>query len=106
MTINTFKNKYLQWYPSLVEDDLMVGRADQAANPNVVYDMRVSHIVNLLDLSQLKVFSHISYLLVPLAESEDQELLSVLPRSVTVLVDGEVCSVYCRGGSRCCSCCS
>ncbi|XP_037068202.1 probable rhodanese domain-containing dual specificity protein phosphatase [Pollicipes pollicipes] len=87
LTINTFKNKYLQWYPSLVEDDLMLGRADQATNPNVVYDMRISHIVNLLDMSQLKVFSHVSYLLVPLGDSEDQELLSVLPRIFKFITD-------------------
>jgi len=79
LTINTFKNKYLQWYPSLVTDELVLGRADQAANPNVVYDMGVSHIVSLLN-GQTKVFNHVTYLLVPLEDSEEQELLAVLPR--------------------------
>ncbi|XP_043213196.1 uncharacterized protein LOC122377326, partial [Amphibalanus amphitrite] len=80
LTINTFRTKYLQWFPSLVEDELLVGRADQATNPNVVCELRVTHVVNLLPAPLPRVFDHITYLAAPLREGQDQQLLSMLPR--------------------------
>lgn len=61
----------LPWYPTLIVPGyLYLGQAHMASNPQILTQLRVSHVVALSDVVPRRILLSTNYLVVPLAEGD------------------------------------
>jgi protein-tyrosine phosphatase/rhodanese-related sulfurtransferase len=98
------RQKLIGNYPSIVlEDQLYLGRADQATNLQIVRDLNLTHIINVTQENP-HAFSHdhIKYLKINAVDDVHADLLSEFPRAIEFIAkalgEGGRLLVHCNLG--------
>ena len=83
VTSETMRQNLIGDYPSLVlEGQLYLGRADQAASSRVINDLMITHVLNVTEVLPVEADNKLTRLNISVTDDSEADLLTEMPKGI------------------------